>query len=136
MAHDTAIQVNKEVEVILTRHLASYLAMPVFLVDPEGNLIYYNEPAEKLLGHRFEETGELTAEEWATVWHASDEEGRPLAPETLPLMIALEKRQPDHRHMQIKGLDGVLRRIEVTAFPLEGQMGRHLGAVALFWEAP
>lgn len=127
--------VDKEVEVILTRHLASYLAMPIFLVDPAGNLIYYNEPAERLLGHRFEETGELTAEEWSTTWQACDEHGEPLPPHTLPLMIALEKRQPDHRHLQIMALDGVLRRIEVTAFPLEGQAGRHLGAVAIFWEA-
>jgi hypothetical protein len=31
--------------------------------------------------------------------------------------------------------DGVWRKIEVTAFPVEGQGGRHLGAVAIFWEA-
>jgi hypothetical protein len=26
-------------------------------------------------------------------------------------------------------------RLEATAFPLEGQGGRHLGAVVIFWEA-
>jgi hypothetical protein len=36
--------------------------------------------------------------------------------------------------MAIQGLDGVPRRIAVTAFPLEGQGERHLGAVAIFWE--
>jgi PAS domain-containing protein len=128
--------VQKEVEVILTRHLASYLAMPVFLVDPDGNLLYYNEPAEELLGHRFEESGALRAEEWATIWRACNADGDPLCVDDLPLMVALRRRQPDHRHMWIVGLDGVSRRIEVTAFPLEGQMGRHLGAVAIFWESP
>jgi hypothetical protein len=125
---------QKAVEVILTRQLASYLAMPAFLVDPEGNLLYYNEPAEVLLGHRYEESGTLTAEEWSTVWEACTDEGEPLPPEQLPLMVALTKRQPAHRHMTITGLDGISRRIEVTAFPLEGQGGRHLGALALFWE--
>ncbi|HXH21323.1 MAG TPA: hypothetical protein VNN10_04780 [Dehalococcoidia bacterium] len=126
---------QKAVEIILTRQLASYLAMPVFLVDPGGNLLYYNEPAEAVLGHRYEEHGELTAEEWSTIWEQTDDEGKPLPPEELPLMIALTKRQPAHRHMNITGLDGVKRRIEVTAFPIEGQGGRHLGAVALLWES-
>ena len=31
--------------------------MPIFLVDTEGNLLYYNEPAEAILGRRFSETG-------------------------------------------------------------------------------
>jgi hypothetical protein len=35
----------------------------------------------------------------------------------------------------MRGLDGAWRTIEVTAFPIEGQAERHLGAVALFWEA-
>jgi hypothetical protein len=36
--------------------------------------------------------------------------------------------------MTITALDGIKRRIEVTAFPIEGQGGRHLGAVAILWE--
>jgi hypothetical protein len=41
----------------LARQLAGYLSVPVFLVDPLGNLLFYNEPAEVILGRRFEETG-------------------------------------------------------------------------------
>ena len=52
---------QKAVELILMRQLASYLAVPIFLVDPEGNLLYYNEPAERLLGRRYDETGEMPA---------------------------------------------------------------------------
>jgi hypothetical protein len=37
--------------------------------------------------------------------------------------------------MWIRGLDGVARQIEVTAFPLIGQGGHRLGGVAIFWEA-
>ena len=31
-----------DIEVILMRQTASYLAMPVFVVDPKGNLVYFN----------------------------------------------------------------------------------------------
>ena len=51
------------IQIILTRQLAGYLSVPLFLVDPKGNLLFYNEPAEVILGRRFEETGALTAEE-------------------------------------------------------------------------
>ncbi len=125
---------QKEIEIILTRQLASYLAMPIFVVDPGGTLLYYNEPAEAILGRRYEETGEMSMEEWATSWDPVDEEGQPLPPESQPLVIALTQHQPAHRSMRIRAHDGVQRRIAVTAFPLEGQRGRHLGAIAIFWE--
>jgi PAS domain-containing protein len=125
---------QKEIELILARQLASYLAMPIFIVDPLGNLVYYNEPAEGILGHRFEETGEMPVEEWTTIFQPTDESGTPLAPESLPLMVALTQHSPDHRVMWIEGLDGIRRFIEVTAFPLDGQAERYLGALAIFWE--
>ena len=125
---------QREIEVILTRQLASYLTMPIFIVDPDGTLIFYNEPAEAILGHRFEETGEMPADEWATVYSASDAHDGDLPPERLPLMIALRERRPAHGRLIIHARDHVRREIEVTAFPLAGQAGRHLGAVAIFWE--
>ena len=124
---------QKAIEVILTRQLASYLAMPIFIVDPRGRLVFYNEPAEIILGKRFEETGEMSAEEWSEVFQLTDEQGRPLEPEAVPLMIALNDRRPTHGSLWIRGLDGVRRHIEATAFPLVGQSDRFLGAVVLFW---
>jgi hypothetical protein len=38
------------IQIILTRQLAGYLSVPTFLVDPNGTLLFYNEPAEVLLG--------------------------------------------------------------------------------------
>ena len=74
--------------------------------------------------------------EWATVWAPTDDDGRPLAPERLPLTIAVAERRPAHGTLWIRGLDGVRRRIEATAFPLLGFSERPLGAVVIFWEAP
>jgi PAS domain-containing protein len=125
---------QQAIEVILMRQLASYLAMPIFLVDPGGNLLFYNEPAEGLLGHRYEETGEMPLAEWAQIFQPTSADGSLLPPEALPLVIALQQHRAAHLAFQIRGLDGVLRQIEVTAFPLEGQGGRYLGAVAIFWE--
>jgi PAS domain-containing protein len=123
-----------EIEVILTRQLASYLAMPIFIVDPEGTLVFHNEPAELILGLRFEETDEMVAEQWSTRFRPTDADGRALEPDELPLVIAFRERRPAHGGLWIRGLDGVRRYIEVTAFPLVGMMDRYLGAVAMFWE--
>ena len=125
---------QQEVEIILTRQLASYLATPAFIVDPDGNLLFYNDAAEVLLGHRFDETGELLAREWSTMFLPTDAVGAALPPEELPLIVALRTRLPAHREFWITGLDGVRRHLVVTALPLVGQAGRFLGAMALFWE--
>ncbi len=124
---------QQQIEVILMRQLASYLAMPIFVVDPEGHLLFYNEPAEALLGRPFDEAGEMGMEVWATIFEPTTEDGAPIPPADLPLVVAYRERRPAHSTFWITGLDGVRRGIEVTAFPLEGQGGRHLGAVATFW---
>jgi PAS domain-containing protein len=124
------------IEVILMRQLASYLAVPIFVVDPRGTLLYYNEPAEALLGRRYEETGELSLDVWSRLFQPTAEDGSPLPPDALPLVIAVREQRAAHRAMWIRGLDGVTRQLEVTAFPLVGQGGRRLGGVAIFWEAP
>jgi len=125
---------QQEIEVILSRHLAECLAMPIFIVNPDGDLIFYNEPAEAILGQSYTETGTMPAREWATIFNPMDGEGKSIAPEDLPLVIALSKRHPAHKLFWILGRDGVTREIEVTAFPLIGQADRFLGALAIFWE--
>ena len=127
---------QKAVELILMRQLASSLAMPIFLVDPGGNLLFYNEPAEQLLGRRYDETGEMSVGQWSSLFTPIGEDGAPLPGEALPLNIALHKHRAAHLAFWIRGLDGVSRKIGATAFPLEGQGGRQLGAVGIFWEQP
>lgn len=126
---------QQEIEVILSRHLAECLAMPIFIVNPDGDLIFYNEPAEAILGQSYTETGTMPAREWSTVFQPLDAAGNPLPPEELPLMIALREHHPAHRLFSIHGRDGVSRQLEVTAFPLIGQADRFLGALAIFWES-
>ena len=126
---------QQEIEVILTRQLASCLAVPVFLVDCEGDLIYYNEAAESLLGMRFHETGKVPRIGWTTAFAPTGEDGGAIGADALPVIVAINERRAVHRRFWIQDLDGTRRLIEVAAFPLLGQGDRSLGGVAMFWEA-
>jgi PAS domain-containing protein len=126
---------QRAVEIILMRQLASYLAMPIMLFDPDGTLLYYNEPAETILGRRFDETGEMSLDEWYAVFDLTAENGSAVPLNARPLVIALQQRQAAHSKFWLQNLDGTRRRVEATAFPLEGQGQRHLGAVVILWEA-
>jgi PAS domain-containing protein len=126
---------DKRVEVILMRQLAGYLATPILVVNPVGTLLFFNEPAELLLGRRFDEVGELPSTAWSTVFAATDGDGAPLPPEEFPLLLALARRRPAHRAFWIRGMDGQRRHLEVSAFPLIGLEDRPLGAVATLWES-
>jgi PAS domain-containing protein len=121
------------VEVILARGFTSNLATAAFLVDDEGNLIFYNEAAGELLGVRFEEAGPMGPQEWGGRFSPTDLDGSPLALDELPLTIALSQARPAHRPMRIHSANGQTREIEVTAFPVVGRSGPH-GAVAIFWD--
>lgn len=108
--------------------------MPVWIMSERGDLIYYNDEAEAILGRRFNEAGEIRGEDLAELFQTTDEHGEPVPSERLPINVALTERRAAHLPLRIRGLDGVWRRIAVTAFPIEGKDARHLGAVALFWE--
>ena len=54
---------QQPVEMILARQWVGYLSVPVILVDTAGEVVFYNEPAERILGVRFEETGRIDREE-------------------------------------------------------------------------
>ena len=124
------------IELILLRQVASYLDLPVFLVDAEGRLVYFNEPAEPLLGLRFDEVGELSMVDWLAAFRPADVDGGTLATDAVPLVVALREARASHAVLTISGLDGVLRAIATTSVPIRGQGGLLLGAVALFWSAP
>jgi len=125
---------QQAVELILMRQLASSLAVPVTLVDPKGDILYFNEPAEKLVGRRFDEVGRMAYQQWISIVDARGESGASLDYEDRIIPLVIRERTPVHRRQRVKGVDGVSRLIEVTAFPLIGQAGPMLGAVVIFWE--
>jgi PAS domain-containing protein len=127
------------VEIILLKQLASCLRIPIALIAPDGAARFFNEPAESIFGLRFEETGELSAEEWLALLQPSDVSRVPLKPEERPLTMALEHRVPGHRRLHIRSNSGRWSEIEITAIPMTavsttGKSDRFLGALSLFWE--
>ena len=128
---------QQPVEMILARQLTGYLSVPVILVDTAGTVVFYNEPAERMLGVRFEETGRIEREEADRLVELSDDPLAKPGDAGHPLEIALAERRPAHAHrLMLRRSDRVRLQIEVTAYPLIGQEGKLLGAVAMFWERP
>jgi PAS domain-containing protein len=125
---------QQPIEIILLRQWASHMAMPVWIAGERGELLYYNEPAEALLGKRFEEAGEMRLRDLPKIFETTTPEGEPLLPSDLPLAMALTKRRPAHLRVRITALDGETRLLDITAVPLQVQGGGYLGAMAVFWE--
>lgn len=125
---------QQPIELILLRQLASYLNIPIWMMDQEGNLVYYNEPAEALLGVQFDDAGPLHAEDLTTMFRVTDLNGEPMEDKGLPVVAALIDQQPANGELRFCGMDGAWRDVEVSAFPLLGQGGRFLGVFATFWE--
>ena len=123
------------IEVILNRQLADCLAIPVFITDTAGNLLFYNEPAEEILGKRYEDTGEMPVEMWSTIFQAKHDNGDPLPPDSLPLVRTLADQLPHFKTFRIENLQGKSERISVTSYPIIGRAGGFSGAVAIFWRA-
>ena len=124
----------KPVQVILARQLASSMAMPIFIVDPAGTLIFYNEPAERLLDQRFEETGEMRADEWSVLFAVADEEHHPIAVEERPTMLAITERKPISRTVWMQCREREWLHVIITAIPLIGEQRDFLGVLMIFWE--
>ena len=97
-------------------------------------MIFYNPAAERQLGRPFAELGPVEIRDWYDAFQPTAEDGSPIKREDHPMHLALRRRQPSYRRFLYRGLDGVERVAEGTAFPLVGQCQRHLGAVGIFWE--
>jgi PAS domain-containing protein len=126
---------QQSVEMILARQLASHLFVPVLVVDTSGTVIFYNEPAERILGVRFEETGRIDRGEADRLVELSDDPS--IGPENLerPLDVALKQRRPVHaQRWLLRRADRVRLQVELTAFPIIDHEECLLGAMAMFWE--
>jgi len=127
---------QQPIELILLKQWATHIAIPVWIMDIEGNLVYYNEPAESILGRRFDEAGEIHAAQISELFVTTGLDGEPVPNKELPVVVALTEHHPAHKELRIQRLDSrEWLQIEVTAIPVEGQEGRHLGAFAVFWES-
>jgi PAS domain-containing protein len=128
----TAVR-QRNVALILARELAVNLATPMWIWDEAGELIYYNEHVQELLGSPRSEIGVGRLEELPR-FEPTDPDGNPIPVDELPSAIAIKQHRPAHREVQIVAMDGVRKSLAVTAYPLFARAGEFVGAVAVFWE--
>jgi PAS domain-containing protein len=108
---------QKHLALIIARELASQLATATFIADTAGDLVFYNEAAEEILGRTFAEAGTMSAEGWTSQFRLEELDGAAMPLERMPAGVALlgEDRP---RQLWMTGLDGERRLISVTAVPL------------------
>ena len=103
-------------------------AMPVaiYLTDSAGKIIYYNEAAVELAGHR----PTVGSDEWCVSWRLFWPDGTPMPHNACPMAVALRERRP------IRGQEIIAERpdgsrILVLPFPtpLFDESGSLIGAV-------
>lgn len=125
---------QKSLPLILAREFAANLATPLVVLDEEGTIVFYNEPAERIIGQSPGELGNLPEQEWRARFPAERLDGTPVADEDQPTAVARRERHPTHETLVYRMLDGQKHTLAVTAIPLLGREDELLGVVAVFWE--
>ena len=125
---------QKHLVLILAREFASNLATGTLITDERGCVVFFNEAAEDVFGISFAEAGEVPLEDWGTRYSPrSVETDEALPLEQRPTGIALYERRSAHERLRITSHDGVVREVEVTAFPLFAHADELVGTVTFFW---
>ena len=119
---------------ILARELASNLATPMFVLNQDGLLVYFNDAAERIIGKPFAEIGMVDAMEFGKLLDLTDLDGTPVARPDSPSGIAFFQRRPSHQVLLATGFDGARRTVQATAYPLVGAGEELHGVVTVFWE--
>lgn len=125
---------QKALTLIVARELASNLATPMFLIDAVGDLVFYNEAAERIIGLPFSDVGEIDSVEWGRRLQLADEDGAHLSLRETPPWVAFNDRHPAHRFLCAMSHDGTRTNVECTAYPLFANEAEMHGVVAIFWE--
>jgi hypothetical protein len=125
----------KSLPLILARELASNLATPMFLLDAQGMLVFYNDAAALLIGKPFAELGEIPGSEFGAVLQLSTPDGEQIRRRDSPAGIALFEQRPAHRTLLATAYNGRRLHVDATAYPLFGATGDMHGVVSVFWES-
>ena len=86
----------KSLPLILAREFAANLATPMFLIDANGVLVFYNDAAAMLLGKPFAEIGEIPAGDFGAVLEMATPDGETVRRRDSPAGIAFFEGRPAH----------------------------------------
>lgn len=126
-----AAAAQQPLDLLLARNLMSVLETPSFLVDHDGQMVFFNEAAGDMLGKRFEEIGRLSREEWNAIGPV-DANGEPVSSDKTPLTVALRDGKPAHGRFCICTDQDKIVEVETSAVPLVSGGDFH-GAMVVFW---
>lgn len=124
---------QKALTLILGRELAANLATPMFLIDAEGQLVYFNEAAEEVIGRTWADVGEISSLEFGAMLDLQDIDGGQMRRRDTPTSLSFNERRPAHAVLQAKMSDGSRKVVEVTAYPLFARTDEMHGVVTIFW---
>lgn len=125
---------QKSLPLILAREFASNLATPLAIIDEQGTLVFFNEPAERLIGQTHAELGNLAEAEWRARFRTERLDGSSVPDEETPTAVARRLRRPAHETLVYTMLDGQRRTLSVTAIPMLERGQELAGVVVVFWE--
>jgi PAS domain-containing protein len=128
-----ARRAQRHIALILAKDLAASVASAILLVDADGDLVFYNEAAEKILARPYAEA-QMSRVELANTFKPVDDAGVRIPLEDLPLAHAFRDGVPAHGHLRIEAMDGTPHDLEVVAIPLFARIGELVGGMAVFWE--
>jgi len=134
MSADTPEPPARSLPLILAREFAANLATPMFLIDANGAMVFYNDAAGLLLGKPFGELGEIPMEEFGAVLELGLPTGEHLRRRDSPAGIAFFEQRPAHATVVATAFDGSRRTFEATAYPLFASAGDMHGVISVFWE--
>lgn len=123
----------KELVLIDARAFVERLSTAALITDATGNLVFYNEAAEHLVGRPFSEAGEMPADKWPAMFTVRRLDGTSVGVgEMLGGRVIVEHR-PAHGKLRFTALEGTEHTIEVTALPIFTGEKEPVGIIALFW---
>lgn len=119
---------RRSLELILARSLSENLAVPCFVINDAGAIVWFNESAERLIGRAAPETPELSASDLVALLDARTDDGKPAEPKMLPFLRALNDRVPATESLRVSGADGT-EWVDAAALPLLAPEGELLGVL-------
>ncbi len=123
---------NYPVEFILARQLAEYMSTPIAIVDYDGKIIYYNEPAEYILGKKFNESGEIEYREWDNRFYLEHDRSAPMQVLDIPFISALSNRIILQGEYWMRNFEEVDQKVLIICVPIVGMGHRELGTIVYF----
>lgn len=127
---------HRPVALLMARELAANMSMPMFLVDEEARLVFFNEAAQSLFGAPYGEVGPLGRGQWSQRFQPLAADGSVMPRSEMPLVIAVEECRPAHAVQSVLQGDGSRIVIDLTAIPLFSHDGVFGGAMVVFWPQP